>query len=135
MSQENVAIALRAMEAFNRRDREAYLRLLDPEVEFRADPEWPESDTVAGREAVWDFALSLTDAWEQDDFEMVEFIEAGDDRLVGRYRRPVRGKTSGITDVLDYWLVTTFRRGRILTQEWFASRDKALEAAGLTEQL
>jgi ketosteroid isomerase-like protein len=132
MSEQNVEIARKAMEAFNRHDRDAYLRLLDPEVEFRADPEWPESGTVAGREAVWDFAVSLTDAWEQDAFEMVEFIDAGDDKLVARYRRPVRGKASGITDVLDYWCVTTFRRGRIIGQEWFASRAKALEGVGLT---
>src|SRR3954451_4631021 len=131
MSAENVEIVRKAVDAFNRRDRDAYLRLQDPDVQFRADPEWPESETVAGREAVWDFAVSLTDAWEHDAFEIVDFIDAGDDKLVARDRRPVKGKTSGIADVLDYWALTTFRGGRILTQEWFASRAKALEAAGL----
>ena len=133
MSEENVEIAQKAMEAFNRRDRDAWLALNDPEVEFRADPEWPESETVGGREAVWDFIVSLTDAWEQDDVEMVEVIDAGDDELAVRYRRPVLGKASGIADVLDYWCVHTFRRGRILSHEWFASRARALEAAGLSE--
>ena len=133
MSEENVEIARQAMEAFNRRDRDAYLLLHDPEFEFRADPEWPESETVRGREAVWDFGLILTDAWEPDDFEMVEVIDAGDDNLVTRYRRPVRGKASGIADVLDYWCVTTFRGRTLLRQAWFANRAKALEAAGLSE--
>ena len=121
------------MEAFNRRDRDAWLALQDPEVEFRADPEWPESGTVRGREAVWDFIVGLTDVWEQDAFEMVEVIDAGNDKLAVRYRRPVQGKASGIADVLDYWSVSTFRRGKILSLEWFANRADALEAAGLSE--
>ena len=133
MSQENVEISRRVMEAFNRRDRDAWLALNDPDVEFRAAPEWPEAETVSGREAVWDFIVGLTDAWEQDDFEMVEFIHAGDDKLVARYRRPVRGKASGVTDMLDYWTVGTFLLGRIVRQEWYANRADALEAAGLTE--
>ena len=133
MSQENVEILREAIEAFNRRDMEAWLALHDPEVVFRADPEWPESATVDGREAVWDFGLRLTDAWEQDPFEMVEVIDAGGDTLVARYRRLVRGKASGIADVLDYWCVHTVRRGKILRHEWFSSRAKALEAVGLSE--
>ena len=133
MSEANVEIARKAMEAFNRRDRDAWLALNDPEVEFRADPEWPESGIVRGREAVWDFGVGLTVAWEQDAFETVEVIDAGDDVLAVRYRRPVLGKSSGIADVLDYWCLHTFRRGRILSHEWFSSRKKALEAAGLSE--
>jgi ketosteroid isomerase-like protein len=120
-------------EAINRRDRDAWLLLQDPEVEFRADPEWPESETVGGREAVWDFIVSLTDAWEPADVEMGEVIDAGSDRLLARLTRPVQGKTSGIADVLDYWCVFTFRGGKILRSHWFATRDQALEAVGLRE--
>ena len=124
---------LGVMEAYNRRDRDAWLALHDPAFEFRADPEWPESETVRGREAVWDFVVSMGDAWEPDDFELVEFIEVADDKLVGRFRRPVRGKASGVADVLDYWAVTTFGRGRVVRQEWFADRSKALESVGMSE--
>jgi ketosteroid isomerase-like protein len=133
MSQENVEILRQVTEAINRRDRDAWLLLQDPEVEFRADPEWPESETVGGREAVWDFIVSLTDAWEPADFEMGEVIDAGSDRLLARLTRPVQGKTSGIADVLDYWCVFTFRGGKILRSHWFATRDQALEAVGLSE--
>ena len=64
---------------------------------------------------------------------MVEVIHAGDDKLAARFRRPVQGKASGIADVLDYWCVSTLRQGKVLSWEWFASRAKALEAAGLSE--
>ena len=133
MPEENEEIVRKVMEAYNRRNRDAWLLLHDPEFEFRADPEWPESETVRGREAAWDFIASMSDAWEPDDFELVEAIDAGDDKFVGRFRRPVRGKASGVEDVLDYWAITTLRHGLVLRQEWFASRDKALEAAGLAE--
>ena len=133
MSQENVEIARKATEAFNRRDRDAWLPLMDPELEWRSPPEWPESGTVRGREAVWDFMVSIDDAWEQENFEMVDVIDAGDGTLVARYQRAVRGKTSGIADEFDYWWVGTFRGGRVLSHEWFATRDAALEAAGLSQ--
>jgi hypothetical protein len=62
MSQKNVEIVRKATEAFNRRDRDAWLRLMYPEVE---------------------------------------------------------------------WWVGTFRGGRVLSHEWFATRDAAVEAAGM----
>ena len=64
---------------------------------------------------------------------VVRTLDAGSDKLVVRYRRPVRGKASGIADVLDYWCVTTVRRGKLLRHEWFSSRAKALAAVGLSE--
>ena len=131
MSHENVEIARQVMEAFNRRDRATWLRLNDPELEFRAGPQWPESETVRGRDAVWSFIVGLVDAWEPGDFEMGEVIHAGRDRLAAQYTRPVQGKTSGIADVLDYWCVTTFRGGRILRTHWYATRDQALGAVRL----
>ena len=133
MSEENVEVLRKMMDAYNRRDRDTWLLLHEPEFEFRADPEWPESKTVRGREAVWNFVVGMSDAWEPDDFEMAEVLVAGGEKLVARFRRPVRGKASGVADVLDYWAVTTFRGGRILSQEWFADRPNALEAAGLPE--
>ncbi len=43
MSQKNVELARQALEAFNRGDRDAWFHLHDPELEFHADPEWPEA--------------------------------------------------------------------------------------------
>ena len=133
MSEDKVEILRRAIDAISRRDREAWLPLFDPEAEFRADPDWPESETVRGREAVWDITVSILDAWEQGPVEMVEVIDAGDDRLVARFRQAVRGKASGVETEFDYWWVGSFRGGRILGQLWFADRAKALKAAGRSE--
>ena len=133
MSHQNLEIMRGAAEAFNRRDKDAWLSLNDPNIEFRAPPEWPESETVGGREAVWHFMVGLNDAWEQGDYEMVETIDADNDKLAARFRRSVQGRASGIADVFDYWCVSTFRDGKIRRSDWFANRAEALEAMGLRD--
>jgi ketosteroid isomerase-like protein len=133
MFEKNMETLQTATEAFIRRDREAWLALQDRDAEFRADPEWPEAETVRGRESVWDILISITDAWEQTPTNMVEVIDAGHDRLVARYRQPVQGKASGVETEFDYWLVSTFRGGKIVSSWWFSDRAKALQAAGLSE--
>jgi hypothetical protein len=51
MSQANVEVAHKATEAFNRRDRDAWLPLMDPELEFRTPRSGrsPEPSEVAKR--------------------------------------------------------------------------------------
>jgi ketosteroid isomerase-like protein len=133
MSQENVELSQRALDAGNRRDKAAWLELNDPEVEWVPARDWPESDAIRGREAVWDFYVEVNEPWEEGAFEYVEVIEAGDDKLVTHARAETQGKASGAPVVLSYWLVITFRNGKILRIEWFLDRGEALEAVGLRE--
>ena len=133
MLQKNLETLRSVTDAINRRDREAWLKLNDRDAEFRADPDWPEAETVRGREAVWDMIISIVDAWEQTPTNMVEVIDTGHDRLVARFRQPVRGKASGVETEFDYWLVATFRGGKFLSSWWFSDRAKALQAAGLSD--
>ena len=132
MSEENLEITRQVMEAFNRRDRDAWLRLQDPELEFRADPGWPESETVRGRDASGSHRGHCRSLGTRRNFEMGEVIDAGATGFgpvdATRSRQDERG-----SNVLDYWCVFTFRRGRILRTHWFAKRDQALEAVGLSE--
>jgi ketosteroid isomerase-like protein len=72
MSQEDVEIARKSLDAFNRRDRAAWLALNDPEVENVPPRDWPEPDPIRGYEAVWDFFVEAQDAWEESSFEYVE---------------------------------------------------------------
>jgi ketosteroid isomerase-like protein len=133
MSQENVEVVRRFLDAFVRRDREAFLALLDPEFEGLPPSEWPESAPVRGREAAWDFGLELEEPWQVGGYEITELIEAGSDRTVMGSTRDVRGKTSGVEVKQEIWGVFTFRSGRIVRIEWFSDRSEALEAAGLRE--
>jgi ketosteroid isomerase-like protein len=133
MSQENMEVVRRFVDASVRRDRDAFLALLDPEFEGFPPSEWPESAPVRGREAAWDFALELEAPWQMGAYEITELIEAGKDRAVMGGTREVRGKSSGVEVRQEFWGVFSFRAGRIVRIQWFSDRGEALEAAGISE--
>jgi len=133
MSQENVEIGRRILDAYNRRDKAAYFALCDPELEWVPPAEWPEAAPVRGREAVWHFIVELDEPWERGVYELVEVIDVTDDKIVAQLRRKVRGKTSGLDAEFERWNLVTFRHGKQLRSEWFAGRADALAAAGLRE--
>ena len=131
MSQENVELARSALDAFNRRDKAAWLALSDAAVENIPPSDWPESGRVQGPERVWDFLVAAQDVWgdESAPFEYVEIFDVGSDKVAADLRRDVRGKSSGASVVFSYWQVGTFRNGKMVRLEWFGSRGEALEAA------
>ena len=135
MSRENVEVARLVLDAFNRRDRAAWLALNDPEVECVPPDIWPESEVVRGREAAWDFYAESIGALGEGGFDVSgEIIEGVNGKLVQQARGEVmQGTTSGVPVVLDYWMVGTFRNGKVLRVEWFTDRAEALAAVGLSE--
>ena len=133
MSQENVEAVRRGLDAFNRRDKAAWIAVCDPEVENFPPHEWPESAPARGAEAIWEFFVEAVKAWEEGSFEWGELIDAEPDKVVANQRRQMRGKASGAGVDWSYWVVFTFRDRRLLRFEWFADRAEALEAAGLSE--
>jgi ketosteroid isomerase-like protein len=132
MSQENVEILRRAVDAFERGDRTAWFPLLDEDYEITPVGDWPDARAIRGREAGWDFyrdiaeTLSLGSAY-------VELVAAGGDKVFVHQRHEGRGLTSGADVQLDYWRVVTFREGKVLRDQWFTDHAEALEAAGLRE--
>jgi ketosteroid isomerase-like protein len=133
MSQENVAILRQNLDAFDRGDRAAWLARRDPDCEVIPAGDWPEAGAVRGREAVWAFYANVTESFEPFDSSDAEVLDAGADRLVLHRATGVRGRASGASVGLDYWVVVTIRDGKICRDEWFADRGEALEAAGLRE--
>ncbi len=131
MSQENVESMRQVVDAFNRRDKAAWLATVDPGAEMFPASEWPENAPIRGAEAIWDFQVETTGAWEEVSFEFGEIIESGTDTVVAKLWAETRGKASGAGVAFSYWLVHTFRNGKAIRFEWFADRAQALEAAGL----
>jgi ketosteroid isomerase-like protein len=131
MSQENVERLSRGLEAVARRDKAAWDQLCDPNLEVVPVGDWPEGE-IRGREAAWDFFIAADEPWEPGTYEVVEFIDEGD-QAVARLQRDMKGKSSGVEVHYDYWLVATIRDGKTRRLEWFEKRDEALEAAGLRE--
>jgi ketosteroid isomerase-like protein len=132
MSQENVEILRRAVDAFDRGDRTAWLALLDEDYVITPAADWPGAREIRGGEAGWEF---YRDVAQTLDFERsrIEFTDAGRDKVVAHQRNEGRGHASGAAVELDYWIVATFRDGKILRNEWFTDHAETLEAAGLRE--
>ncbi len=133
MSEENLALFREGMDAFNRRDKAAWLALCDPAYENVPPRDWPESAPIRGPEAIWDFFLTAQEPWEEGSFEVGEIIDAGHDKVVAEQRAELRGKTSGADVSWSYWHVLTIRDEKIVRSEWFNDRAEALAAAGLRE--
>ena len=131
MSQENMETFRQALDALDRRDRAAYLALCDQDYEVVPIDDWPEAGAIRGREAVWDFYVKVLGAFEPTDSGDAEFMDARADKAVVHRAAEMRGRASGAKVEFDYWIVVTFREGKILRDQWFADRTEALKAAGL----
>ena len=133
MSQENVDLARRMWDAFNRRDLEAWLEGFDPEVEWHTAREDPDAGVHHGRPGLMGYAEQWLDAYDDLRVDPVEVIDAGDEVLVW-IRVTGRGGASGIAVDMEQAQVLTFRDGRVAVGREYFDRAEALEVAGLREE-
>jgi ketosteroid isomerase-like protein len=133
MSKENLETFRDSLEAFDRRDKASWLEARDRHYEVVTSKHWPEGD-VRGRDAAWDFYVTIADTFERQPFtDDIEVIDAGPHNVLVHQRNDVRGDESNVNVEIDYWIVVSFRDGKMIRDQWFESRDEALEAAGLSE--
>jgi ketosteroid isomerase-like protein len=133
MSEQHVETVRDSVDAFDRRDRAAWLASRDQDCEVVASRYWPEADAVRGREAAWEFYVKVVEPFERYPVRNSELVDAGADKVLVHLQNDVRGLASGAEVEINYWVVVTFREGRIVRDEWFADRAEAFEAAGLAE--
>ena len=89
MSQENVEIVRKSIEAWNAGDMDAFRELYDPEIIMRPPERWPEPGPFVGREAVMREWHQTRETWDTDTLEPIsDFIDDWD-RVVVRHRRGV----------------------------------------------
>src|SRR5690242_9019500 len=132
MSEENVEAARRALDAFNRGDRTGWLASADEDYEIIPSADWPDARVIRGPEAGRDFYRDIAATLDFGHTHL-EYVDAGTDKVLGHQRHEGRGHTSGVDVEVDYWVVTTWREGKALRDEWFKDRATALQAAGLSE--
>ena len=132
MSEENVKIALAAVDAWNRGDREAWLALWDEEAEFHPLRAQLEGESYRGHEGLERFLAEMTEQWEKVRFEIEETRDAGE-QVVGIGRFQARGRASGVDLNVPLGVFTRVRRGKIVYARFFSEPAEALEAAGLEE--
>jgi ketosteroid isomerase-like protein len=131
MSQENVEIARRCCEAFDRGEYEAALEALDPEIEYDMT-HFPDGQVYRGREGVREAFRIWLGTWDDYRQEREEFIDAGDSVVVC-VREHGRGKGSGLELTRVTFGVWTMLDGRVVRICFYGTRAQALAAVGLSE--
>jgi ketosteroid isomerase-like protein len=132
VAQGNADSVRAAIEAFNRRDGEAFGRLLAGDAEIVPVRAALEGTVYRGRDAAAQYCAAVEESWEQLTWELEEVRDEGDLVLaLGRIRGSGRGSRAGI-DVRGGWLVH-FRDGLIRSFRTYPDRAEALAAAGLAE--
>jgi ketosteroid isomerase-like protein len=134
MSQDNVEAFKRAIQAYNRRDIDAFLEEIDPEVEWHGALQAlleSEATMYRGHEGVRKRVRDIDEALADIRLELPEIRDLGD-RLVAIGRLRARGKASGAETESPFGCVVEWRNGKATRLLSFLSRNEALEAAGLS---
>jgi ketosteroid isomerase-like protein len=132
MSQENVDALKAAFEASNRRDRDAFFALCDPDAEFHlAGIVMDQQRVYRGREEIWEWLTAVDSEFTDLRAEPEDLFDAGD-KVVVAIRFHGRGKASGATVDLRFASVVTMKDGRIARGDNYVELEQALEAAGLS---
>jgi ketosteroid isomerase-like protein len=132
MSRENVEIAKRGIDAFNRRDLEILAEITTDDYEwFPAFAGIVEGGSYRGREGIEAYFLAASDTWEEVRVVADEFRDLGQ-RVLMLGRVEGRGRGSGVEVDAPHGVVYDFRRGKIWrTRAYFDPRE-ALRAADLS---
>ena len=131
MSEENVEVVRRHIDAYLSGDNEVALDAYDPEVEFDVSIR-PEGRVYRGRAGVIEAVRTWEGTWRGYRVEIEEIIDAGE-KVVVVDRQSGRGRESGTKFEQQTAWVYTLRNGKITRVVWFPTRAEALEAAGLSE--
>lgn len=133
MSQQNVEIAKRGVDAFNRRDIDEFAET------FTADYEWVgaflgvvEGGSHRGREGLARYFSEAEETWSELNVSGEEFHDLGD-RVLVLGRMEGQGRTSGVRVDTPYTMIVEFREGKVSRSRAYLDHAEALRAAGLAE--
>jgi ketosteroid isomerase-like protein len=132
MSQENIEIVRRTFDGWATGDFGAGLTDLDPDVVFVVRHPFPEAVETVGPNGIRDYMRGFLDNWETYAVEARDLQTVGDTVVVDAVQHG-QGKASRIEMDQPFFMLFTFRGGKIVRIESILNRDEALQAAGLSE--
>ena len=133
MSQENVETFLNHLGVYNRKDYDAALAYVAPDIEWAVPFVLVDVPaTVRGHEEVRRVWALVDEAFGGFAMTPIETRDLGD-RVMVHVRMVGTGRLAGVPTDMDGHAIIGFRDGLIARIELFASRAEALEAAGLSE--
>jgi ketosteroid isomerase-like protein len=127
---ENVETVQRIYEAWAGGDFRAGADALDEHVVFVVRPEFPEFGVFSGPAGVETYMRRLLEQWERLTLE-AKHIQTVGDTLLAHVVQHGKGRASGIEGDDRYFMLFTFRGGKIVRIETVMDEAEALEAVGL----
>ena len=132
MSQENVTLARRVLDALGRRDTEELVALSDPAVEWYSFFALNQEGVYRGHDGTRQYMRDVADALEVGRAEVDDALGIDDvTLLVGRIH--YRGRGSGAEGATSAGWMLKFREGKLVHFQAFRDPAKAVEAVGLSE--
>jgi ketosteroid isomerase-like protein len=135
MSEENVALARKAVDALNRGDFEALLAFLRPDVVWEAlEGVAGIGELYRGREGVREWIeLMWENAEDGVHVEIEQITDLGGDRVFIAVVIKARRRGSGVPFEYPTWQILWFADGLIGRRQVFWTRAEALRTAGQPE--
>ena len=134
MSQENVEIVRKAVEALNRGDREAAMAWAHPDIEWQTLDAFPDAGTYRGPKGVQEFFEAWQDTFKGFRLHLDKCVAAGDQDVLAALRVSGEGTESGArVESPAFFQLLEFRHGLLIRGRMFQTESEALEAAGLSE--
>ncbi len=133
MSQENVEIVRKAIDAWNQRDADQALSYLAPEIEWLpAGPAAVERAVYRGYDEIARGYAAVWETWDVFEFHESEVRDLGDSVLwLGRVK--MRGSASQVELDQEFAVHSLVRTGKVTRTLTFLSWQEAFEALGLAE--
>jgi ketosteroid isomerase-like protein len=133
MSQQNVEIVKRGIDAFNHRNVDVLATLVTPDFAwFPALPGIVEGDGYRGRDGIEMYFEEISNIWEELRVLGGEFRDLGD-RVVVLGRTEGRGRGSGVQVDAPLGAIYDLRGGQMWCVRAYLDHDEALRAAGLSD--
>jgi ketosteroid isomerase-like protein len=131
MSQENLEVVRRLVEAAHRMNVDAFVECCHPEVEWEETPPLASDapPVYRGRRGVreW-FAQAMTGVWSDWRVEKADYLEARNDVVLLDLAFAARARSSGIETRLRVWLAFWLADGLIIRRQSYLDQTAAVEA-------
>jgi ketosteroid isomerase-like protein len=132
MSQENVELVKRLLDAFNAKDLDRFTGLTTPDFEWSPSMVAIEGEVFVGRAGIEAYFGRMTDGWDSFRVEDGVLRDLGS-RVLWSGRLEGRGRISGAPVSAPLDILYELRDGKISSMRSFLDHDDALKAAGLDE--
>ena len=132
MSQESVETVKRLVDAFNKRDVDAFAEITTPDFEWTTSMAAVEGEIFWGWEGIETYFGRMQESWDEFIALADEYRDLGD-RVLWLGRLEGRGRSSGVPVSASLDILYDLRDGKISRMHSYLDHGEALRAAGLSE--